>query len=292
MALNPKRVQKPFRKLRKLLKEMPRQPLPNQVHDLRTNTRALEAMASALSLDSRSRMKKLLKDLARIRKRAGKVRDLDVLTSYAATLQAKGEQDCSVRLIEHLGAERRKKARKLHSAVTKQARVVRPALKQTSSLFAEQVSDAGHSAGDPGAAAARATASALKLERQLSEPRRLHRRNLHPYRLKVKELRNVLRMAEEGNSSREFVDVLGEVKDSIGAWHDWQELLSIAREVLDHHACKLIRELNRICQEKYSNALKQADDMRRSYLRVARRKNSPSLKPKEPVLTATTAMAA
>jgi len=293
MALNAKRVQKPFRKLRKLLRRMPRQPLPHQVHDLRTHTRELEAMAAALSLDSHSSVKRLLKDLARIRKRAGKVRDLDVLTSYAAILHPQGEEDCSVQLLEHLGAQRRKKARKLHAVVAKYGSEARGELKQSSRTFERQLCQSEDSDCDPEDAAARATASALKLERELAAPLRLDRRNLHPYRLKVKELRTVLRMAEESDGVEAFVDVLGEVKDSIGAWHDWEELLSMAREVLDHGtACKLLRELKRTCGDKYDAALTRTENLRRSYFPGPRGKNSQSRKPTEPVWTARTAIAA
>jgi CHAD domain-containing protein len=292
MAFDAKRVAKPFRKLRKLLKNMPKQPAPDQVHDLRTNTRALEAMAAALSLDSQSGVRQVLKSLARIRKRAGKVRDLDVLTAYAATLEADEEQDCSVSLLEHLGAERRKRARKLHAAVAANARATRNQLKQASALFEEQLCQNNNPECDSGAASARATAAALQLEKQLVEPARLDRKNLHPYRLKVKELRNVLRMAEQTNH-QDFVEILGEVKDAIGEWHDWEELLNIARDVLDHgRQCQLLRELKRICNQKYDDALSKTEDMRKKYFRVSRGKSSRSLKPEEPVWTATTAIAA
>ena len=49
VPLDPERVLKPTRKLRKLLKNMPKQPAPEQVHDLRTNTRRFEAILAAVS---------------------------------------------------------------------------------------------------------------------------------------------------------------------------------------------------------------------------------------------------
>ena len=292
MAFNAKRIEKPFRKLRKLLKTLPKQPAPDQVHDLRTNTRALEAMAAALSLDSQSGVRKLLKSLTGLRKRAGKVRDLDVLTAYAATVQTDGERDCSVRVLEYLGAERRKRARKLHAMVAKNGRAARAKLKQASALFEQQLCQNKDPECDPRVAASRATAAALQLEKQLIEPARLDRRNLHAYRLKVKQLRNVLRMAEQTND-QDFVEVLGQVKDAIGEWHDWEELLGIAQDVLDHgRRCQLVRELKTICEQKYGDALNKSENMRRRYLRVTRGKTGRSLKPVEPVWTATTAIAA
>ena len=82
MALDFKRVQKPVRKLRKLLKKMSAEPTPQQVHDFRTNSRNMEATLNAFGLEDSGLGRRVLKLLSRLRKRAGKVRDMDVLTSY------------------------------------------------------------------------------------------------------------------------------------------------------------------------------------------------------------------
>ena len=46
----------------------------------------------ALALDSNANERRLLRKLAKLRKRAGKVRDLDVLTAYVADLHVSGEE--------------------------------------------------------------------------------------------------------------------------------------------------------------------------------------------------------
>ena len=71
---------------------------------------------------------------------------------------------------------------------------------------------------------AEVSASALTLLTRLAKPARLGKTNLHSYRLEVKELRNLLQLAEEYDR-QEFVRQLGEVKDAIGEWHDWEELV-------------------------------------------------------------------
>ena len=70
-------------------------------------------------------------------------------------------------------------------------------------------------------------AKAIKLSSQLKSPPRLSRSTLHPYRLKVKELRDVLQLSDR-TADKDFLKELGEVKDAIGEWHDWEELTSIA----------------------------------------------------------------
>jgi CHAD domain-containing protein len=84
MALDPKELKKPLSKLRKLLKKMPKQPTPEQVHDLRTNTRRVEASLKALQLDRNGEGRQVLKAVTPMRKRAGGVRDMDVLTGFAS----------------------------------------------------------------------------------------------------------------------------------------------------------------------------------------------------------------
>ena len=112
MALDRKRLLKPVKKLRKLVRKLDSEPALGQVHDLRTNTRRFEAAFEALSPDARGVGKSLMKDLRRCRKRAGRVRDMDVLTQYASSVYLTGEEECTVRLLEHLGVRRQKYATK------------------------------------------------------------------------------------------------------------------------------------------------------------------------------------
>lgn len=80
MPLNANQTEKPLRKIRKLLKKMPAVPTPEDVHDFRTNSRRIEALLAAFSLDSKKNEQRILKRLSRLRKGAGRVRDMDVLT--------------------------------------------------------------------------------------------------------------------------------------------------------------------------------------------------------------------
>jgi len=117
MSLHPAKLQKPLRKLRKMLNKIPRKPAPEQVHDLRTLMRRIEAMFRALMIESKRTQKRLLKALKPVRKKTGKVRDMDVLTGFASKLRPDGDEECLVELLEYLGAERYKQARKLHREV-------------------------------------------------------------------------------------------------------------------------------------------------------------------------------
>jgi CHAD domain-containing protein len=258
MGLDPEQVQKPVRRIRKLLKKLPKQPAPQDVHDLRASSRRFEATVSALALDKKRRGRRTLRVVDRVRKRAGKVRDMDVLIHLASTLHVDKEDECSIRLLEHLGQRRRKAAKALHSVVTKRRARARSGLKKLSRRF-ERLSAQGFDA-------MRATAAALRLESALNEPAKLGRENLHPYRLKLKDLRNTLRLAEHPDPA--LLGALSEVKNAIGRWHDWEQLLTEAKGVLDHSPrCMLVRELHRICDEQYDEALRAALRLRRTWLK-------------------------
>src|SRR5262245_29882922 len=131
MALDADHIRQSTKKLRKLLKALPNQPGPEQVHHLRTHVRRLEAGLEALGIDSRHNERRLLRTLARLRKCAGKIRDRDVLTGHASTVHLAGEQDCLVQLLEHLGAERYRYARKMREVNQKQAPELRRRLERT-----------------------------------------------------------------------------------------------------------------------------------------------------------------
>ena len=112
MGLAQERIEKPARKIRKLLKKMSSVPGPDEVHSFRTNARRLETVLESFTLNSKKNGRRLEKRISKLRKRAGKVRDFDVMTEYVSSLPYdRSEGECSVRLLEFLGAQREKEAR-------------------------------------------------------------------------------------------------------------------------------------------------------------------------------------
>ena len=263
MALDQTRLTKPVKKLRKLIGKLDSDPAPEQVHDLRTSARRFEAAFSPLALDDARILKSVVKDLGRLRKRAGKVRDMDVLTEFAAAIRPQGDEECHVRLLEHLGARRQKQAGKLWAKLKQLSPGLRKALDRASSRMTKRLrrKDAATEKS-----MANAAATAVRLSAQLAFPPRLNRTNLHPYRLKVKELQSILLLAEAPSRPR-FVADLGAVKDAIGEWHDYAELAAMASKLLDHEgSCALRAELKRTASNKYEHALGLALKLRKTYL--------------------------
>lgn len=264
MALNEKRLEKSIKKLRKILKKRSTLLDPEDVHDLRTRSRRIESSIQATQLSTKHNERALLRNLRRIRKKAGKVRDMDVLTSHVLKLRVKGEEDCLTRLAEHLGNQRYKHAEKLRRIIKRYGEKTRRRLKRTRRRFEREIDAASANGQSLKSAAA---ISALQRSSDLASPLVLNRGNLHPYRIKLKELRYLLQ-AGEGEGNRKFVASLGETKDAIGEWHDWEELIAIAHDVLDHQPhCVLIDELKRISRDKYESALSTTNTLRAGYLK-------------------------
>ena len=274
MAIKEETIQEPVRKLRKLLKKMPSPPTPQEIHGFRTSSRRLEAAMQALSMVS-GRERRIVKRISKLRKRAGKIRDMDVLTEHASSIDAgPKEKECMVQLLEHLGAERQQQVRKFDSATQKYGPKLRRRLKNTESDLENLLNRSRGNGSRGNDASGNAGASALKRIVDLEVPARLNKTNLHQYRLKVKELRDLLLLADtRGAKPPEFVTKLGDVKDAIGEWHDWEELTKVAGQVLEHGSrCQLIRELSVTSEQKYNHALSLTQAMRKKYIPVHRRR--------------------
>lgn len=300
MPLQVNRVQKPVRKIRKLLKKMSAIPNPEEIHDFRTSSRRVESTLQVLPLASGRSGRRTSKALSRLRKRAGKVRDMDVLIGHATNLNQGSdtdadEKDCSIRLLEYLGAQRLKQAKKFHALTEQSGGKLSKRLKRISNKV-EKALPATKAGGSDRNASSEAAATALKLVSELATASRIGKGNLHSYRLKVKELQNILKMAND--SEHKFVKELGALKDAIGEWHDWDTLVGIAGDVLDHGTqCGLLRELKRKREEKYETALSLFEQTRKKYLQQFNDRGSNSRrnfgkKPAESVLSATAAIAA
>jgi CHAD domain-containing protein len=237
----------------------------------------------------RDNIQKLRKALKKTRKSC--TPDVAHIAGFSANL-LKREQDCLVQLFEHLEAERYKQAARLRSLAKKFGPHVRKELK-TVARHVDQLN--GKSSGaNQKQASSEASGFALRLSGDLDQPTTLNRGNLHEYRLKIKELEYVLKMADS-DAQEKFVDALDECKDAIGEWHDWEELIAIAGDVLDHgRSCKLMRQLMQVSANKLDRALSMANKMRKTFVagveRTRKGGSSGHAQPRQPVLKALSAI--
>jgi len=99
---------------------------------------------------------------------------MDVLMSFASNLRhPDDENDCSKRLLEHLGAERRKHARKFHAATQQSAAKLNKALKRISNKIESNLPAKASLGSLKNTAALDVAAAALKLVSELASASRV-----------------------------------------------------------------------------------------------------------------------
>jgi len=256
MKFEPSHVEKPLKKLRRQLSGFPSNPRPEQVHSLRTRTRRLEATVAALVMDQEEPSRLLVKAIKPVRKAAGKVRDMDVLMRNVLTLSNDHGSEALVRLLEHLAKVRIKSVRKLRAVIRAQESDARRLLKKSSRLMRKKLKK--ESTSMDGVAAPQI------LITELSHWPELNAENLHLFRIRIKELRYMLQLNPQPDEK--LVEALGEVKDSVGEWHDWIQLVKIAQKVLDPRSDRtILKHIENTGNQKFESALATAMRVRARY---------------------------
>jgi CHAD domain-containing protein len=265
MANELESVRKALRELGKTLKGLSHSPTPRQVHKLRTSTRRVEAIAAALSVGDGKKSRHLLKSLEIVRKAAGAVRDMDVLSANSRRLARTSAGDSLTRLLDHLKDARQQNAVELHTALEHRRKAMRQSLKEYSKIARTALVTSKTANGVPPGSHEGLHASAMILIRELGEWPSLDAGNLHAFRLRLKELRYTLQLDADADPT--LIDALTEVQRRIGDWHDWNELLEIAREVLiAEEDCALLARIAKIATRKLERALSAANALRGKYL--------------------------
>ncbi len=120
-----------FQKLERELLKLSSKLKPESVHGFRTGTRRVQTLLEELAPNRTRNDKKLLNLLKRIRKRAGKVRDLDVQLSALRSLKIPQEPRRKTLLLQSLIELRAEHEKKLRKALTKETtREVRKRLRR------------------------------------------------------------------------------------------------------------------------------------------------------------------
>jgi CHAD domain-containing protein len=277
MRLELDKLHKPVSRLRKTLKTLPQDPSVADVHNLRIQIRRCEAIVAAFMPGREKLPRHLLKTLRPLRKSAGRVRDLDVLVRNAVSLARHRQHDSLLYLLEHLGKMRTNCARKLVEKVANNRDSALHDLKLFSLKIEKKLKE--KTVREPGGNPDNRKA-AMKLVKEFSRWPTLSEDNLHSFRIRVKQLRYALQLTRDPDVK--FVTVLGQVKNKIGDWHDWQHLTTIAHRLLNPERDQaMLGEIEKIGEKKFNRALAAAQAIQaghlRSWLQAESRENSRSL---------------
>jgi CHAD domain-containing protein len=267
MSIDPQRMHAVFQKLERDLIKLSSKPQPDSVHRFRTGTRRLQILLGKLSPKLDRNQKKLLKLLGRIRKRAGKVRDLDVQSAALRSLKVPREPRRKVQLVNQLIELRAQQEKKLRKAVDKTSvREIRKRLKRAAGRFDLKTSR------DPLAVAKAMLETVDRAGAPLTET------VLHQYRILSKRARYAAEFANPSPQADQFIAQLKRIQDASGDWHDWLTLTQTANHHLgDVRESPLVAELHNVTGAKFRRAVAVLSQMRGKQVADSRQAAIPSV---------------
>jgi CHAD domain-containing protein len=245
MPIAPKRCRVVFQKLEQDLAKLSSKPRAENVHRFRTGTRRLQILLCEFSSKLDRNHKKLLKLLGRIRKRAGKVRDLDVQLAALRSVKIPQEPRRKTQLVNRLIELRAQQEKKLKKVVDEDSvREIRKRLKRAGKNLKPEASR------DPLAVAREMLEGISRGEAPVTEAL------LHQYRILSKRARYAAEFAEPSREAEQFIAGLKRIQDALGDWHDWLTLTQTATEHLGEvRESSLVAELHNVTGAKFRHAV-------------------------------------
>jgi len=252
MTLLEKRMRRLNKDLSGVISKVTGKPAPKVVHRLRTTIRRIESLVSYSHPDLKKKLERSLEKMADLRKRAGKVRDLDVQMDLLKALgNGSTVRDRKI-LAAILEKKRERQVKRLESTINKI---------QESKFFSRMEQIAVHAGVAQNGkdrplapleeAIAQLTVMATDFTRQALKPSRLHQA-----RVTLKRIRYLAELAEESPAQKNFIRELKLVQDAVGEWHDWQELTDTAeKRFSDRVNCALLREVRALLSARHSAAI-------------------------------------
>ena len=245
MAISAERGKSIFRKTEKELLRLSSGHRADAVHGFRTTTRRMQTLLEQLVADNDRKHKKLLKMLNRIRKSAGKVRDIDAQLEALRSLKVHQEPRRKTQLMQSLIELRTQHERKLRKLLKKQdIRDIRKRLRRAGDSVRLD------SSKDP-LSVARQMLRTVPVPKGPADEETLHR-----YRLVVKSARYAAEFAPKSPETNKFLAELKRMQDALGNWHDWLTLTHTAVERLgDVNQSSLVAVIHNVTRGKFRHAV-------------------------------------
>ena len=256
MPLDQEHAQLVFRNLSRQLAKLETKPQPGNVHQFRTYSRRLQVLLEELTPELSRNDKRLLKLLRRLRRRAGRVRDLDVQIAALRSLKIPQEPRRKAQLLGTLAEMRIRREKKLSQSLD------RKTIHELGRRLKKTENNHQLAAGvEPLQVARRILAEISKPKAPLTEE------VLHQYRLAGKRVRYVTELGGEVPEAEPFINMLKDMQDALGDWHDWLLLSQSAKKILgDGQDSALLSALRNVTGAKFRHALQLVSEMRAAFL--------------------------
>jgi len=245
MPIDIKRGRLAFQRLGRELTKIAKHPAPESVHKFRTNSRRVEALLSEVAPELNRNDKKLLKLLSRLRKKAGRVRDLDVEIASLRSLKIPEGNGHKSQFVDTLVQERAQREQKLAKAFNREtAAELQKRLKRAASEIEIPKNT------EP------LSLTLNKLVKLGRDHVPLTERTLHQYRIIGKRARYIAELADHDAEAKRIVDQLKNMQDVIGDWHDWLKLTQKAEALFGGvRDSALVAMLRNVTQAKFRQSV-------------------------------------
>ena len=246
MPLRPENTRITFRKLSRQLSKLAGKLSPENVHKFRTSSRRVEVLVSDLSEQRSGNDKKLLKLLARLRKKAGRVRDLDVQSAALRSLKIPEQPVRKARLMRTLAEERSQREKRLIKSLDKKTVTeVRKRLKRAAASL-EIPKNA-----DPLTLARQKLDALEEVDQGV-----ITEKTLHQFRIAGKRARYIAELASKDAEASRLIGLLNHMQDVIGDWHDWVQLAERAETLFGGvQESPLVAVLRNVTRAKFRQAV-------------------------------------
>lgn len=245
MAIASERGKLIFRKTERELSRLSSEQGAETVHRFRTTVRRLETLLEEL-LGARDRnQKKLLKILKRIRKNAGRVRDIDVQLSALRSMKVPLEPRRKTQLTQELLELRAKHETKLGKLLKKHD------LRELEKRLKRAAKDVSFDSCREPLSVAKEILAAVPMSSNARDEASMHR-----FRIAVKRARYAAEFAPISAESKHFIAQLKHMQDALGHWHDWFTLTNIAADRLGGVTqSSLVAILHNVTRAKFRQAV-------------------------------------
>jgi CHAD domain-containing protein len=224
---------------------------PKNIHRLRTTIRRIESLVNYAHPDLGKKLERSLETLEELRKRAGKIRNIDVQRKLLDKIGNGSTARDRKMLLGILNKKREKLAARFSSALAKCAD---EKFLSRMDRIAEKVAQ-GPSAANQPAPLEEARLQLAKLADQFSS-QSIKPTRLHEARIQLKKIRYLAELAEESPEGKVFVDEIKAVQDALGEWHDWEYLTRLGeKHFADRVNCALLREVRALFAARQANAI-------------------------------------
>lgn len=249
-----------FSTFAKVSKDFDKDASAKQVHKLRTTARRIEALSAFLPEKVRDKSEGLLDEIHTVRRKSGKVRDLDV---QLALLRKVGSdnQRAQFEALENCLLERReRRAEKLYKKVrVLQREKWQNRLDKLAEDVAETPADAFSNNEPLKTAREQLQILAARYPDSVSM---VDPEELHQLRIELKKIRYTAELSGKDAASKRFTAALKKTQDKIGDWHDWLTLSETAEEVLNNYVSSgILMQLRSLTTSAFSTAIQSVTEL-------------------------------